>query len=93
MGERDEQYEAELFLRIESRLVAVEIRGEGNAVRLSKLEPVVAELRDKELLADAIADKVRDRGRTMVTRATIAAAVAALFVPPVITALLVRYLA
>lgn len=93
MGDRDEQYEAEVFLRIESRLVAVEIKAEANAVRLSRLEPVVAELRDKELLADAIADRVRDRGRTMVTRATVAAAVAAVFVPPIITALLVKFFA
>lgn len=84
--------EGELFRRLESRIVAAEIKVEANMARLARLEPIVADLRDKDMLAEAIADKVRDRGRTMVSRATIVVAVAALFIPPLFTALLVRLL-
>lgn len=92
MGEARAEYEGEIFRRLESRLVAVEIKAEGNAGRLGKLEPIVADLRDKDLLADAIADRVKEHGRTMVSRVTIAAALAAVFIPPVLTAFLVKLL-
>ena len=93
MAEARAEYEGEIFRRLESRLVAVEIKAEANSGRLSKLEPVVADLRDKDLLADAIADRVKEHGRTMVSRVTIACALLAVFVPPVLTTLLVKLIA
>lgn len=92
MGEARAEYEGEVFRRLESRLVAVEIKSEGNAVRIGKLEPVVGELRDKDMLASAIAERVREGGRDLVSRVTIMCAVAALVVPPIITALLVKWM-
>lgn len=92
MGEARAEYEGEIFRRLESRLVAVEIKADGNAARLSKLEPIVGDLRDRNLLADAIADRVKEHGRHVVTKVTVACAIAAVLVPPVLTALLVKWL-
>ena len=84
--------EAEYFRRIEARLVPVEMKAENNARRLDKLEPVVAKLRDADLIAATVAERMNVERRAAISRLTVAAALLAVFVPPILTALLVHYI-
>jgi uncharacterized coiled-coil protein SlyX len=83
--------EGAYFRRVESRLVALEFKVELNANRLLKLEPMVAELRDSDLVADKLAERMQATRRQVWTKVSVTAALGAMVVPPVLTAVLVRY--
>ena len=85
------EHEGEYFRRLESRMVVLEFKVERNAERIGKLEPIVGELRDDNMLADKLAERMQQTRRQAFTRVSIAAALGAVFVPPILTALLVKY--
>lgn len=58
---------------------------------IRKYEPIVDGLRDRDLMAQAVADKVRDQGRALITKTTILVGIGAIIVPPFLTALFVKY--
>lgn len=91
MDDRAAEHESAYFRRVESRLVALEFKVERNDERIGKLEPIVGELRDDNMLADKLAERMQQTRRQAFTRVSIAAALGAVFVPPVLTALLVKY--
>lgn len=85
------EHEGEYFRRLESRMVVLEFKVERNAERIGNLEPIVGELRDDNMLADKLAERMQQTRRQAFTRVSIAAALGAVFVPPILTALLVKY--
>ena len=80
--------EAELFTRYEARIVAVEIGVSELRALAAKYVPIVDKLRDSDLVADAIADRLRETATMKLTKVHVVIGVAALFLPAVVSALL-----
>lgn len=83
--------EAHRFITYESRIVACELEIDRFDKWIRKYEPIVDKLRDSNLLAADIANRVAQQRRSLLTKVTVFAALAAVFIPPVLTALLVKY--
>lgn len=93
MDER-EAYEADLFKRYETRIVALEYAVDGLRVTADRYIPIVDKLRDNELVAEQIAARLRASSTLGLSKVHVAIGIAALFVPSIVgailTALLVR---
>ncbi len=80
------RYEAEQFRRVESRLVAVEIRTEALQATLDHYVPIVDKLKDADTIAAAVAERVKAAQTVTFTRVQLGLAAAALLVPPMLSA-------
>lgn len=92
MGDEWVEREAGYFTRFEARMVALEYQADDHGKRLDKIEPVVDELRDKDMLAEAIATKVDAKRGVRLSYVVALAAVCAIFVTPLVSAVVSHYL-
>lgn len=81
-------------MRYEARLVALELRADRIEDTCEHYWPIVDQLRDSKLVADQIAERLRQSTALGLSKVHIALAMLALFIPSVVgavlTALLVR---
>lgn len=91
MDERTEQ-EARLFVRYEARIVRVEEACDACHEWRKKYGQIVDELKVGDEIARAVAKRLKEERTFALTRVQFALAFAALCVPPVLTAVLVKVL-
>lgn len=77
-----------MFVRYEARIVALELRQEEIKAACDHYWPIVERLRDADLVAQQIAERLQQTATMKLTKVHVAIAAFALFLPSIVGALL-----